>query len=183
MKVRLSHAQWNSIRERIPTDVAEFMAEHRVAVGKSHDYSMPAIGWKRALDELVNTMYGPLGGKMESATPYRAIGLIARAVSNMETHPAFTPGLAVMGVRSEVIPAWLRFDLGILPELSPYPGKTGLGVDQTGEFQLRFPELIVRSGHELTIWKQELPGQAQPADVSLEPASHILLRGGVEAPR
>lgn len=176
MKVRLSHAQWNSIRERLPEDVAEFMAEHRVAIRKSHDYSMPAIGWKRALSALVNEMYGPLGGKMGSATPYRAISLIAKAVSDMETHPAFTPGLAVMGVRNEIIPAWLRFDLGTLPELSPYPGGGA-------EFQLRYPELITRSGHELTIWRQGSAGQAQPADVSLDPANHILLRGSVEASR
>lgn len=175
MIVRLSHAQWNSIRERIPADVAEFMAEHRVAIRKTHDYSMPAIGWKRALDALIAEMFGPLGGHMGNMTPYRAIGLIAKAVSDMETHPAFTPGLAVMGVRNEIIPAWITRSHGHdEPPRSPYPG-------EGRRFMLLGPELISRSGHELTIWKMMSLDQAHPADVSLDPAFHLNLWCGVEA--
>lgn len=174
MIVRLTHAQWASIRERIPADVAEYMAGHRVAIGKSHDYSMPAIGWKRALDALLENAYGVHGGKLAGADSlYKAIQRIARAVSTIETHPAFTPGLGVMGIRNDLVAAWLRFDKGTLPELSPYPGPGA-------EFQVRVPELITRAGHEITIWRPASSADGHPSDVSLDPAEHLLLAGGVE---
>lgn len=173
MIVRLTHAQWASIRERIPGDVAEYMGTHRSAVGKSHDYSMPAIGWKRALDSLVENAYGVHGGKMAGAASlYKGIGRIAKAVSGMETHPAFTPGLGVLGIRNEIIPAWLTPDRHQM-YLSPYP-------HGNAEFRLLYPDTQTRAGHEITIWKPMSSTDGHPSDVSLDPAEHLRLAGGVE---
>ena len=175
MIVRLSHAQWASIKSRIPGDVAEYMAAHRSAVGKSHDYTMPAIGWKRALDALVDNAYGVHGGKMAGAASlYKGISRIAKAVSAMETHPAFTPGLGVMGIRNDLVPTWLHpLPPGGRPERSPYPTPGAL-------FQIMEPILEARAGHDITIWKPALSMDGHPGDVSLDPAEHLLLRGGVE---
>lgn len=174
MLVRLTHAQWASIRERIPGDVAGYMADHRVAVGKSHDYTMPAIGWKRALDALIQDAYGVHGGKLAGADSlYKGISRIAKAVSGMETHPAFTPGLGVMGIRNELVPCWIEkfSDGGRMRH--PYPGR-GF------EFEILTPELIVRAGHDITTWRRGLSADGHPGDVSLDPAEHLLLAGGVE---
>lgn len=173
MIVRLSHAQWASIKSRIPNDVAEYMGTHRSAVGKSHDYSMPAIGWKRALDSLVENAYGVHGGKMAGAASlYKGISRIAKAVSGMETHPAFTPGLGVMGIRNELVPCWLRMGWNSAKR-SPYP-------EEGAEFMVLGPQWIKRAGHDITIWKPTSSTDGHPSDVSLDPAEHLRLRSSVE---
>lgn len=121
MIVTLSWAQWQSIRLRLSEDLVEAMIEHRRARGKAHDYNLPAIGWRRVLDELTAQAYGPLGGQLSgSESLYRALTRITDAVGLIETHPAFTLGRAAIGIHNDVFPAWVDTH-SVDPHRSPYP--------------------------------------------------------------
>jgi hypothetical protein len=160
--IRLTHAQWQAVRIRITQDLQDAMVEHRRSVGKkTHEYLLPAVAWRRVLDQLTAVAYGPLGGKVEGgATLYRAIQKIADAVGRMETHPALKVGRAVTGFSTDVIPAWERW--GAIR--SPYPCE--------GEFLVLWPEQITRGNHHLTVWVPRLP---DPHQVLHDPVFHLSL--------
>lgn len=166
MIVRLTHAQWLAVRTRITQDLQDAMLEHRRSVGKkTHEYLLPAVAWRRVLDQLTAVAYGPLGGKVEGgATLYRAIQKIADAVGRIETHPALTPGRAVAGYSTDVVPAWER-----LMDRTPYPA--------AGLFVVLYPEWVTRGNHHLTVW---VPRSPDPHQVLHDPAFHLSLAGDVE---
>lgn len=171
MIVTLTWDQWKAIRTRIPIELAEAMLAHRRARGRSHDYLLPAIGWKRVLDALVAECYGPLGGMRaggRNASVYRAIKKIADAVGTMESHPALQLGRAVMGVNTDVIPAWITSETGV--NLSPYPAPDG-------KLAVMRPYLVSMGAYEVTMWKLSDPN---PANMLENPAFHILLSGAAE---
>lgn len=169
MIVRLTHAQWLAVRTRITKDLQDAMLEHRRSVGKkTHEYLLPAIAWRRVLDQLTAVAYGPLGGKVEGgATLYRAIQKIAEAVGRMETHPALTPGRAVTGYSTDVIPAWAPV---LHIHRFPYP------VDGA-DFMVLRPEHITRGNHHLTVW---IVGSPDPHQVLHDPAFHLSLSGSLQ---
>lgn len=127
--------------KRVPDDLAEAMHEVRKHCwNKSHVYALPAIAWRRILDELRAVAYGPRGGfAVPGESLYSAIGKITEAVRTMELHPAFTDGKGVIGAANEIIPAFLQDD----GTRSPYP---------PGRFALLLPEHIVSRGRMLTVW-------------------------------
>lgn len=107
---------------------------------KSHVYELPAIAWKRALDELRAVAYGPKGGRSaNSESLYSAIAKIADNVRTFELHPAFTPFKGVVGADTTVAPGFLTPD----GQRSPYP---------PGKFGLLCPHHISRMGTTLTTW-------------------------------
>lgn len=170
MIVTLTWDQWKAIRTRIPIELAEAMLAHRRARGRSHDYLLPAIGWKRVLDALVAECYGPLGGMKaggRNASVYRAISKIAERVGRMESHPALTPGLGVTGPSADVIPAWV-VEQGF--GYSPYPVADA-------SFVVLRPHMIRLGRADITIWKS---GDPDPANMLENPAFHILLSGAAE---
>lgn len=121
MIVTLTWAQWAACRLRLSEDLVEAMIEHRSARGKAHDYTLPAIGWRRVMDELSAQAYGPLGGQIAGAEAlYRALSKVTDIVGIVETHPAYTLGRAMIGIQKEVFPAWVDLH-GPDPIRSPYP--------------------------------------------------------------
>lgn len=121
MIVRLTWAQWAACRIRLSEDLVEAMIEHRQARGKAHTYMLPAIGWRRVMDELTAQAYGPLGGELNCADSlYRALGKVTDVVGIVETHPAYTLGRAMMGIHKEIFPAWVDLSPPD-PIRSPYP--------------------------------------------------------------
>lgn len=122
MIIQLSGQQWNAVAHRIPEAWKNAMREHRTQnYGRSHNYDLPAICWRRLFDHLSAQATGPLGGNTRGPDAlYSAIKVIIRRVMEIEQHPALTPGQAVTGWRGEIIPAWRgpsRLDL----RRSPYP--------------------------------------------------------------
>jgi hypothetical protein len=162
MIIRLTHAQWQAVRFRISPDLQLAMMDHRRSVGKkTHEYLLPAVAWRRVLDQLTAVAYGPLGGKVEGGqTLYRAIQKIADAVGRMEAHPALTIGRAISGMSTEVIPVFVG------EVRSPYPIYR--------EFQVMWPEQIIRGNHHLTVW---VPRSPDPHQVLHDPAFHLSLSG------
>lgn len=172
MKVRLTHPQWMTVRRRISDDLVEAMIELRSeAIGRAHDYLLPAIGWRRVLTELEATAYGPIGGSTQGPESlYRAISKIANAVATIENHPALTLGKGVMGVSADVIPAWRLDDVSF----SPYP------MMMRGEFVVLFPELHGGGQRIITVWRPRPPG-SQPESVLHEEILHLRLGRRVDA--
>lgn len=178
MIVRLTHAQGNAVMHRAPEDVAAAMLAHREVYGRAkHSYILPAIGWRRALDAMLATCYGPAGGKLKSKnrppdSAYGAIREIAQAVKRIEGHPAFREA-AVMGWVGDVVPAFVSEDVGGYLQ-SPYPAPGW-------RFALLTPIHVEMNGRKATSW-----GPASPTERSLlEPQSlayqedfHLLLQGG-----
>lgn len=161
MVVRLTHAQWFAVRARISPHLIQILTEHRKPIGKSHDYLLPAIGWRRVLDQLTAVAYGPMGGKVAGGqTLYRAIQKIADAVGKIESHPALTVGRAVAGFSSDLIPAWCH-----IIERSPYPVPAW-------HFTILQPEHLVRGNRMLTVW---VPGSPDPHQVLHDPAFHLFV--------
>jgi hypothetical protein len=165
MIIRLTHAQWQAVRIRISQDLQDAMVEYRRSVGKkTHEYLLPAVAWRRVLDQLTAVAYGPLGGKVEGgATLYRAIQKVADAVGKIETHPGMTMGRAVNGFSTEVIPAWVGGDMGL--DRSPYP-------ISGWRFTVLWPEYITRGNHRLTVW---VPRSPDPHQVLHDPVLHLSL--------
>lgn len=167
MIVTLTWDQWKAIRTRIPDDVAEVMVEHRRARGRSHDYLLPAIGWKRVLDSLVEQCYGPLGGMRaggRNSSVYRAVTKIAKAVGAIESHPALTAGLGVTGPNTDIVYAWKLPD----GNYSPYP--------QDSKFVVLRPNMIqMTKGLEVTVWSA---GDPDPSNMLENEAFHVVLSGG-----
>lgn len=141
MKITLTYAEGRTVRTRVTPDLKLALREvRRHSWNKSHVYNLPAIAWRRILDELRAVAYGPMGGRAQRVDSlYVAIAKITEAVITHELHPAFTDGRGVIGGSADIIPAFVTDD-GLR---SPYP---------PGRFVLLLPQHIVSRGRTLTIW-------------------------------
>jgi hypothetical protein len=167
MIVRLTHPQWNAVRSRIDPEMVEIMKEHRTSIPSGHDYLLPAVGWRRVLDDLSAVAYGPLGGKVTgSTTLYRAIARISDKVGMMESHPAMTTGLAVAGIGTEVVPIWVSDD-PYHERRSPYPSPHA-------KLLVFHPEHCTSRDRLLTWWRV---GDSDPHQVLHDPAFHLRVAG------
>jgi hypothetical protein len=142
MIIALSGQQWNSVSQRIPAGWKQAMKEHRTQTyGRSHNYDLPAICWRRLFDHLSAQATGPLGGNTQGPEAlYSAISVIIRRVMQMEHHPALR-GQAVTGWRPEIIPAWRSPHR--LFSCYPVPDEP---------FVLLIPRHITERGWKLTTW-------------------------------
>lgn len=166
MIVRLTTNQWNSIHRRITPDLAAAMRENRTSIGRSHDYRLPAIGWRRILDQLQASAYGPIGGATQGPDSlYRAISKIADKVSYLESHPALARR-AIMGFSAEHVPAWGH---GSIQPFSPYPVTS-----EHWLFYVLRPKHHIEGDRTITTWQ---PGRSDPTDPLEEPGFHLALAG------
>lgn len=170
MIVRLNHHQWNSLRQRLPELHVSTMHQHRTKVSRyQHDYLLPAIAWRQILDLLQSTCYGPLGGRLDrgvSRSTYTAIKRIADVIRRAEGHPSLKER-GVMGVSSEVLPAWTsleRADYSIYP-VDGWP------------FRLMWPNVIDLHGTTVTIWIPMDPTSCSDAEeLTYREDFHLLFR-------
>lgn len=170
MIVRLTTNQWNSIHRRITPDLAAAMRDNRTSIGRSHDYRLPAIGWRRILDQLQASAYGPIGGATQGPDSlYRAISKIADKVSYLESHPALACR-AIMGFSAERIPAWRMQAQGSIR--TPYPM---IDIPKVvWEFVILCPKHHIEGDRTITTWQ---PGRSDPSDPLEEPGFHLALAG------
>lgn len=145
MIVRLTHNMAKSVKMRVDADLAAAMDAHRVPYGATqHDYTLPAIGWRRILDCMIGACYGPAGGRLghsgrPSNSAFSAIGRIAKGIGAVEAHPALR-NAAAMGWHGDVVPVWVT-----PTQVSPYP------IDG-GQFELLVPEHIEQNRSKMTVW-------------------------------
>lgn len=144
MKITLTYAEGRAVTSRVSDDLADVMLEvRRHCWHKSHVYELPAVAWRRALDELRQDAYGPRGGYRERVPSlYSAIAKITKTVRSFELHPGFTPGMGVVGADPTIIPAFVNSD----GWRSPYP---------PGRFVLLCPHHISSMGRTLTVWRAD----------------------------
>lgn len=154
------------MRARLSPELVTAMREHREPRSRSHDYRLPAVAWKRVLNELLEVAYGPLGGKRtgSSATLYRAIARIAKTVGETEAHPAYQAGMGVLGTSGDVLPGWVRKN----GDRSPYP--PGPEAEDEWRFVVFTPRLHSKHGLEITYWAISEP---QPGDMLNQEAFHL----------
>lgn len=149
MIVHLNAQQWQAVAARIPVEWKEAMREHRTQTyGRSHNYDLPAICWRRIFDLLSAKATGPLGGNTQGPDAlYSAIAKIIRLVMQAEQHPALVPGRSVTGSRGEIIPAWeTKIGVPPWPRRSPYP-------IEDARFVLMRPYQFIERGWKLTQWE------------------------------
>jgi len=153
MKITLTYMEGRAVMTRVSADLAEAMHEVRKHCwNKSHVYVLPALAWRRILEELRAIGYGPRGGYAErTESLYSAIAKIADAVRAHELHPAFVDGRGVVGSATEIVPAFLSDD----GTRSPYP---------PGRFAVLMPEHLISRGTMLTTW---YPGRWSPGESPL----------------
>lgn len=175
MIVRLTTNQWNSIHRRITPDLAAAMRDNRTSIGRSHDYRLPAIGWRRILDQLQASAYGPIGGATQGPDSlYRAISKIADKVSYLESHPALACR-GVMGFSAERIPAWWCHPRQArIPYPPPYPPTAG-----RWSFVVLCPKHHIEGERTITTWR---PGRSDPTDPLEEAGFHLALAGAEHLP-
>ena len=145
MIIRLTHNMAKSVKMRVDADLVEALDENRVAYGKTqHDYTLPAIGWRRILDQMIAACYGPAGGRLghsgrPSNSAFGAIGRIARGIGAVEAHPALR-NAAAMGWQGEIVPVWVS-----PTRVSPYPF-------DGAEFRLLVPHHTELNRTKTTAW-------------------------------
>lgn len=150
MRVRLTHAMSDAVVKRVSSDLGAALVAHREPYGRTqHEFTLPAIGWRRILDELLRQCYGPAGGKLKmkgrpSESTYLAIGRIAECVKRIEAHPALREA-GVPGVAGDVLPAWVDVSGEPGRRYSPYP-RVGW------EAWLMVPHQITVSRQTVTVW-------------------------------
>ena len=149
MNIQLTGEQWNAVSHRIPEQWKRAMRENRrQTYGRSHNYDLPAICWRRLFDHLRAGATGPLGGNTRGPDAlYSAISRIIKRVMEIEQHPALTPGRYVKGISMEVIPAW-GDPIGVRRGWSPYP----FSVEGCYRFVLLVPRWEKQRGWDLTTW-------------------------------
>lgn len=175
MIVRLTHNQANAVFIRVPDDITAAMQEHRVVYGPTqHNYLLPAIGWRRALDAMLGSCLGPAGGMLKgkgrpSDSAYRAIRRIANPLKLIEAHPALREGAAA-GWLPDVVPAFLIEDAaGLL--YSPYPR-------DNSRFTLMVPQHLELSGQKMTVWSPAMTVEREllePQSLAYQESFHLLL--------
>jgi hypothetical protein len=151
--IQLTGPQWNVIANRIPAVWRDTMKPYRQQTyGRSHNYDLPAICWRRLLDHLTAQASGPLGGNTQGPEAlYSAISTISRRVLEMEQHPALTNRAAV-GWLPDVIPAFAD-PTYVRRGFSPYP----FYVDGVHRFVLLAPRWITEREWKLTTWDSTNP--------------------------
>lgn len=147
MIICLTAPQWNAVCSRIPEGWKQTMRLYRTQTyGRSHNYDLPAICWRRLFDHLSAQAVGPLGGFTKGPDAlYSAISKIVREVHRIEQHPALTPGRHVTGWLPDVIPAWQSPHLAVR---QPYPPGDG----SSSFFVLLVPRHVTEREWKLTTW-------------------------------
>lgn len=148
MIVRLNHAQGRVVTTFIGGRHAELMVEHRTSAGRKHHlYVLPAIAWRQIFDRMYLEAFGPRGGKRSDRPRsfHTALSIIQAEIATREHHPALELR-GIMGVSTEIVPAW-KGDIG---RYSPYP-------IAGGEFELLTPRTSEVSGHAVTEWSAAEP--------------------------
>lgn len=174
MIVRLTHHQARSVQRRVSSLHRQAMLDHRTTYGRTqHEYDLPAIAWEQILEELTETCFGPLGGKLDRGVPksaYAAIRRISEATMRMERHPALRES-GVMGWVGDVIPAWR------MPDRWSHLPATGC------RFEVLVPSHIVSHGNELTVWTPSDPPPPMLASSwTLTEAAHLDFIGRTASP-
>jgi hypothetical protein len=150
MRIALTYAEGRTVQTRVSDELGTALLEVRKHTWhRSHVYELPALAWRRILNELTEKAYGPRGGKAHPSTKslYAAIAKIADTVRSYELHPAFTEGRGVVGASGETVPAFVSDD----GTRSPYP---------PGRFAMLTPRHINSLGRMITFWEPEgSPGQ------------------------
>ena len=150
MRIALTYAEGRTVQTRVSDELGDAMMEvRRHTWHRSHVYELPAVAWRRILNELTERSYGPRGGKAHpsSKSLYSAIAKIADNVRAYELHPAFTEGKGVVGASGETVPAFVSDD----GTRSPYP---------PGRFAMLVPRHLTTYGRMITFWEPEAsPGQ------------------------
>lgn len=130
---------------------------------KSWAYDLPAIAWRQARDHLVESCFGPMGGKLDTMpmSVYSGLAKISDAVMRMEHHPALIPGRGVKGWVAEIIPAWRRGDV-----YEPYANGT--------DMLLLVPRHLTASGHQITTWNPGIVPAGFEPSLTFDPDFHAL---------
>lgn len=172
MRVRLTHAMQEAVTRRVSEDLAHAVVERRVTYGRTqHEITLPAIAWRRILDEMMRQCYGPAGGKLKakgrpSESAYLAIGRIAECVKKIEGHPGLRESAAV-GTVGDVLPCWVLEDAaGVLYRPYPQPAPA--------EFALLVPQHVEVHGRTVTIWVRASTAQRELLEAQCDAYRHDL---------
>lgn len=169
MIVRLLHPQSQVVLARVPELHRAQMVAHREKYGRgSHSYDLPAIAWRQVLDHLLETCYGPLGGKLDSMprSLYSSVKKISEVVMRMERHPALR-GAAIEGWTGEVLPVWQDER-----RTSVYPIDGGV-------FGLLVPVFETNRDLDITRW---VPGESPLTSWTFDEQAHLLFSQRPAAP-
>lgn len=153
MRIALTYPEGGTVVKRVSDELAAALLEvRRNSWHRSHVYELPAIAWRRILDELRAVAYGPRGGfAYQSKSLYSAIAKIADIVRSYELHPAFYEGRGVVGASGVTVPAFVSDD----GTRSPYP---------PGRFTVLTPRHINSLGRLITFWEPGVSTSEEPLE-------------------
>lgn len=157
MRIALTYPEGHTVRTRVSRASNELgvalLEARKHTWHKSHVYELPAIAWRRILNELCADAYGPRGGYAHPSTKslYSAIAKITDTVRSYELHPAFTDGRGVVGASGETVPAFISDD----GTRSPYP---------PGRFVVLTPRHIDSLGRMITFWEPQASTGEEPLE-------------------
>lgn len=165
MIVQLSGMQRRAIltyADDLTAPAIERGSSQRNPGGKWWYIEMPAIAWRRVMDQMRPRLYGPRGGFLPASESLRTgLTRVQTELSRLEHHPALTHG-SLMGWHHEAIPVWPTEGVG--PHTySIYP--------TTGPFKILVSHHQTIRGHDITTWA---PGVAESGRLTHQESEHLV---------
>lgn len=128
--------------------------------GQRVGVTLPAVGWRRVYEVMIDAVYNSRGNKRREVTS-PAVGAlrdIRTALNFRERHPAMK-GKGMLGWKADIFPAWVDGD-----GFSPYPNGD--------RFVILLPMYHRLSGRRVTTWSE---GRAPVPDPLFEELTHLRL--------